>query len=71
MWVGGMAGGFVPTEVLDETPAIKSLAQNFTDFQNSPYRGEWDQKTTMTFGEMQKLLIEIAGLYRQLGKTRP
>ena len=62
MWLGGVNGTFLKDDEIESLPAIAKLGQQFTDFQNSLYRGEWNQNHRMSFGEVRDVLIEVARL---------
>lgn len=63
LWLGGITGRFLNASECDQYPAIVKLGQKFHDFQNSPYRGEWEQNCpAMTMGEVRDLLVEVSRL---------
>lgn len=65
MWLGVIDGKLVDEEFQDEFPSIANLGQKLSDFQNSQWRGEFNQKTSMTFGEIQNILLEISRLLKR------
>lgn len=70
IWVGGVAGECFPFSELKEFPAIVALCDDFESFQNSPYRGEFDQKKSMTFGQVRDVLVEISRLLKRQAKPQ-
>lgn len=63
-WLGGISGVFIKDDAQVDFPEIMKLGKAFSDFQNSPYRGEWNQKWSLTFGEIRDILLEAAQLIR-------
>lgn len=62
MWLGGINGHFMSEEQKQRFPHITKLGQVYLDFQNGPYRGEWNQKWSLTFGEIRDILLEASRL---------
>ena len=65
MWLGGVNGHFMTVEEQEQMPAIAKLGQDFKDFQNGQYRGEFNQKWSLTFGEIRDLLLEVSRLIKK------
>jgi hypothetical protein len=62
LWLGGIAGRYLSAEEYEKFPAVVKLGRRFAAFQNSPYRGEWGQNCSLTFGWVRDLLIEVSNL---------
>lgn len=68
-WFGGFSNGLsVTDEQLQHIPAILQLARDFNMFQNSPYRGEWNQIKQLNYGQINDLLADIARLLKARGQ---
>lgn len=65
MWLGGLQNDlFLSDAEKQQFPDITSLGKEFDDFQNSPYRGEFNQIKSLTFGRIQDILAEVARLIK-------
>lgn len=70
-WLGSVDNNcFMDAAKIRQFPGITAIARKFHEFQNSPYRGEWQQKLPITAGEMQDALREIAGLLVAVGAVQ-
>lgn len=67
MQVGSLvhSGHCFPDEVIATYPAIKNFAKKFSEFQNSQYRGEWNQNLPVNAGEVRDLLAEVSSILSQ------
>jgi len=65
IWLGGIAGHFLTPEEQEQYKAIAMLGQKYSDFQNGPYRGEFNQKAAMTYGEIQAILLDVSALFKR------
>lgn len=69
MWLGGINGVCLNDAEQSKYPGIMRLGKMFSEFQNSPYRGEWNQKCpSLNMGEVRELLLEVAGMIKSTRK---
>ena len=66
MWFGGADNNlYLHENKLRGLPTIEKLAKDYNIFQNSPYYGEFNQKKSMTYGDVKDLLRDIAILFKE------
>lgn len=64
-WLGGIDGYFLDEKEQATIPAITKLGRKLRDFQNSQWRGEWDQKGAVSYGDIRDVCLEASRLIRR------
>ena len=64
MWLGGINGVWMDEKMQVRFPALAKLGHDFSDFQNSQWRGEWEQTKRLTFGDIRDILLEVSALMK-------
>lgn len=64
-WLGGIDGYCLDEKEQAVFPAITKLGEKYRDFQNGQWRGEWDQKGVMSYGDIRDVCLEASSLIRR------